>query len=112
MSARIHDRPLSIFDLVQAKNGVQLALWDGFLWKVRSPEKVVEWKAREAELQGPQGVNSAEMRLFVADIESPSKPMGVGQGQQEQKRVRQRFEAAIMKRLYDDGALLPDGQAP
>ena len=65
-------------------------------------------EAREAELQDAARRQLAEMRLFVADIESPSKPMGVGQGQKEQKRVRQRFEAAIMKRLYDDGALLPD----
>jgi len=65
-------------------------------------------EAREAELQDAARRQLAEMRLFVADIESPSKPMGVGQGQKEQKRVRQRFEAAIMKRLYEDGALLPD----
>ena len=59
---------------------MRLALWDGFLWKVRPPEKVAEWKAREAELQDAARRQLAEMRLFVADIESPSKPMGVGQG--------------------------------
>ena len=42
----------------------------------------------------------AEMRLFVADVERASEPIGLGQGEEEQRRARQRLEAAIMAHLY------------
>jgi hypothetical protein len=97
----------SIFDLVQAKNGVRSELWQGFLWKARPSEKVAEWKAREAACRKLPTGSSPQCGLFVADVESASKPIGMGQGQEEQ-RTRQRLEAAMMNRLYADAAPLPD----
>ena len=63
---------------------------------------------RKAELQGAARRELAEIRVFVADVESASKPIGGGQRQEEQKRARQRLEAAIMNRLYAGAAPLPD----
>ena len=63
----------SIFDLVQAKNGVRSELWHGFLWKARPPEKVAEWKAREAELQNAANRQLAAMRLFVTNNIQPKR---------------------------------------
>ena len=85
----------SIFDLVQAKNGVRSELWHGFLWRARPPEKVAEWKAREAELQNAANRQLAAMRLFVTN-------------NIQLKRTRERLEAAVMKRLYEAPAPFRD----
>lgn len=82
----------TILDAAQAKNGIRFEIWHGWGW---TTTKRAEYEQRRAELRDAARQQLAEFRIFVADV-GP------------QKRTRERLEAAIMKRLYADGAPLPD----
>ena len=83
----------TILDPIEARNGVRSEVWHGW-GEARKPERRAEWETRRVELQGAARQQLAEFRVFVADVQP--------------KRVQERLEAAIMNRLYCDGAPLPD----
>jgi hypothetical protein len=81
----------TVLDVDQAQAGVRSEIWHGWGW---TPEKKAEFERRQDEIRAAAARELAAMRIFVSNDLT--------------QRERRRLEGAIIRRLYADGAPLPD----
>ena len=81
----------TVLDVDQAQAGVRSEIWHG--WG-EAKKRRDEFERRKAEIQAAAAREMSAQRIFVSD-DLPA-------------RDRKRLEGAIIRRLYADGAALPD----
>jgi hypothetical protein len=80
----------TIFDIAEMKNGRRKEVWHGAEWAgwrwAERPERRVEFVERQTEILAATKLQLSTFRVFAASVDD--------------KRVRERMEAAIMNCLY------------
>ena len=83
------DGTYNVLDAGLLRQGKRSLIWQGFWMKPRPAERIAEFELRRLEITAAVAAQLAEFRIFVANLG-------------DDKRLRERVEAAIMNCLYEE----------